>query len=59
MGSSRATVSPTFLSHLVSVPSVMDSPICGMRTSVPGPEASGAGGGTACVLGGGASRLRE
>ena len=50
MGSSRATVSPTFFSHLVSVPSVMDSPICGMRTSVPGPEASGAGGGTACIL---------
>ena len=47
MGSSRATVSPTFLSHLVSVPSVMDSPIWGMRTSVPGPEDSGAGGGTA------------
>ena len=41
MGSSRATVSPTFLSHLVMVPSVMDSPICGMRTSVPGPAAAG------------------
>jgi hypothetical protein len=27
MGSSRETVSPTFLSHFVSVPSVMDSPI--------------------------------
>ena len=37
MGSSRWTVSPTFLSHLVMVPSVMDSPICGIRTSVPGP----------------------
>ena len=36
MGSSRWTVSPTFLSHLVMVPSVMDSPICGIRTSVPG-----------------------
>jgi hypothetical protein len=47
MGSSRATVSPTFLSHLVRVPSVMDSPICGIRTSVPGPEVSGAGGGMA------------
>ncbi len=38
IGSSRWTVSPTFLSHLVMVPSVMDSPICGMRTSVPGPD---------------------
>ena len=27
MGSSRWTVSPMFLSHLVMVPSVMDSPI--------------------------------
>ncbi len=35
IGSSRWTVSPTFLSHLVMVPSVMDSPICGIRTSVP------------------------
>src|SRR5208283_1056137 len=34
-GSSRSTLSPTFLSHLVMVPSVMDSPICGMGTSVP------------------------
>ena len=33
-GSSRWTVSPGFLSHLVMVPSVMDSPICGMTTSV-------------------------
>jgi hypothetical protein len=33
-GSSRATVSPGFLSHLVRVPSVMDSPIWGMTTSV-------------------------
>ncbi len=39
IGSSRWTVSPTFFSHLVMVPSVMDSPICGMRTSVPGPAA--------------------
>src|ERR1700761_7748615 len=37
IGSSRWTVSPTFLSHLVIVPSVMDSPIWGIRTSVPGP----------------------
>src|ERR1700722_11551206 len=33
-GSSRETVSPGFLSHLVSVPSVMDSPIWGITTSV-------------------------
>src|SRR3954471_3262541 len=32
-GSSRFTVSPTFLSHLLSVPSAMDSPICGISTS--------------------------
>jgi hypothetical protein len=31
-------LSPTFLSHLVMVPSKMDSPICGMTTSVPPPE---------------------
>ena len=50
IGSSRETVSPMFLSHLVMVPSVMDSPICGIVTSVPGPAAvgaSGAGGGIA------------
>ncbi len=39
-----------FFNHLVSVPSVMDSPICGMRTSVAGPEVSGAGGGIAASL---------
>ncbi len=33
-GSSRWTVSPTFLSHLVRVPSVIDSPIWGITTSV-------------------------
>ncbi len=33
-GSSRATVSPGFFSHLVRVPSVMDSPIWGMTTSI-------------------------
>ncbi len=33
-GSSRWIVSPGFLSHLVMVPSVMDSPIWGMTTSV-------------------------
>jgi hypothetical protein len=40
-GSSRSTLSPTCFSHLVMVPSVMDSPICGISTSVP-PPASGA-----------------
>jgi hypothetical protein len=35
-GSSRWTLSPTFFSHLVTVPSAMDSPICGMITSVMG-----------------------
>src|SRR6185437_8069321 len=33
-GSSRCTLSPGFLSHLVMVPSKMDSPICGMMISV-------------------------
>src|SRR3984957_18436318 len=33
-GSSCCTVSPTFLSHLVMVPSKIDSPIWGMITSV-------------------------
>src|SRR4029077_5695764 len=33
-GSSRSTRSPTFLSHFVIVPSAMDSPICGITTSV-------------------------
>jgi hypothetical protein len=33
-GSSRSILSPTFLSHLVMVPSAMDSPIWGMMTSV-------------------------
>src|SRR6267143_4880056 len=32
-GSSRLTVSPTFLSHLLKVPSAIDSPICGIKTS--------------------------
>src|SRR5205807_532791 len=35
-GSSRWTLSPTFFSHLVMVPSKMDSPICGITTSAPG-----------------------
>src|SRR5690242_14299183 len=33
-GSSRSTVSPTFLFHRTIVPSAIDSPICGMTTSV-------------------------
>ena len=33
-GSSRSTWSPTFFNHLVMVPSAMDSPICGITTSV-------------------------
>src|SRR6185503_7084188 len=32
-GSSRFTVSPTFLSHLLKVPSAIDSPIWGIKTS--------------------------
>src|SRR5205085_10584062 len=51
-GSSRVTLSPTFLSHLVSVPSKIDSPIWGITTLVPGPAAcvpaaDAAGGATA------------
>jgi hypothetical protein len=37
-GSSFSTASPAFFNHLVMVPSKMDSPICGITTSVP-PEA--------------------
>src|SRR3954447_8305938 len=33
-GSSRSTLSPGFFSHLTTVPSAIDSPICGMTTSV-------------------------
>src|SRR3990167_2091597 len=33
-GSSRSTLSPTFFSHLVTVPSKIDSPICGISTFV-------------------------
>ena len=33
-GSSRSTRSPTFFNHFVIVPSAMDSPICGITTSV-------------------------
>jgi hypothetical protein len=31
------TFSPTFFSHLVIVPSKIDSPICGITTSTPAP----------------------
>jgi len=31
--SSRSTVSPTLFSHFDTVPSAMDSPICGIGTS--------------------------
>ncbi len=34
IGSSRLTGSPTFFNHFVIVPSAIDSPICGMMTSV-------------------------
>ena len=37
-GSSSSTVSPTFLSHWVMVPSVTDSPSSGMAMSVASPE---------------------
>ena len=57
MGSSRWTVSPTFLSHLVIVPSVMDSPIWGIRTSVPGPSDGGCS--TSDCLGSLPERLRR
>src|SRR5699024_5245413 len=40
-GSSRWTLSPGFFNHLLIVPSKIDSPICGMTTSVAGPEAAG------------------
>ena len=61
-GSSRWTVSPTFLSHLVMVPSVMDSPICGIGTSVPGrPQGQRRRCGSSLGLGcfGSAVRLRQ
>src|SRR5580658_3302299 len=52
-GSSRCTVSPTCLSHLVMVPSKIDSPICGITTSVADPDsgAAAAGAGAASCLG--------
>src|ERR1019366_2729937 len=54
-GSSRSTVSPTCFSHFVIVPSVMDSPICGIGTSVPGPELAGAAVGAGAEAGAGGS----
>ena len=51
IGSSRWTVSPTFFSHLVMVPSVMDSPICGISTSVLAVGAGAGGGAAASALG--------
>src|ERR1019366_4123104 len=54
-GSSRSTVSPTCFSHFVIVPSVMDSPICGIGTSVPGPELAGAAVGAGAAGGAGVS----
>src|SRR4051794_6519693 len=46
-GSSLRTASPAFLSHLVIVPSKIDSPICGMMTSVL--EEDGAGSDEAAI----------
>ncbi len=49
-GSSRWTLSPTFFSHFVMVPSKMDSPIWGITMSVAGPlAATGAGDGGAAA----------
>ena len=42
--SSLCTASPAFLSHLVMVPSKMDSPICGITTSTPCGTCAGAEG---------------
>ena len=41
-GSSTEIESPTFLSHLVTVPSVTDSPRAGIVTTTPVDEAAGA-----------------
>ena len=43
-GSSTATLSPMFLSHRVTVPSVTDSPSAGIVTTVPEPFEAGAAG---------------
>src|ERR1700742_2657802 len=52
-GSSCCTVSPGFFSHLVMVPSKIDSPICGMMTSLADAGAAVAvGAGELAALGG-------
>ena len=57
-GSSRWTLSPTFFSHLVIVPSKIDSPICGITTSVPPPlEATASTGAAGAGAALGAPRL--
>ena len=48
-GSSFSTRSPTFLSHLVMVPSKIDSPICGITISMPLPVARTAAGGASAA----------
>src|SRR5580698_2928376 len=53
-GSSFWTSSPAFLSHLVIVPSKIDSPICGMTTSVPAVAAAAGAGGAGFAGAGGA-----
>src|ERR1039457_6466911 len=59
-GSSRSTRSPTCFSHFVIVPSVIDSPICGIGTSVPVPPpaagALAAGAAGASIVAGAATR---
>ena len=57
-GSSCCTASPGFLSHLVMVPSKIDSPICGMMTSVKAGAAVPAGA-TGAALAAGAGELAE
>jgi hypothetical protein len=52
-GSSRCTRSPTFFIHLVIVPSAIDSPICGMMTSVIRAIPRAGGGGAAPRAGAG------
>ena len=52
-GSSRCTVSPGFFNHLVMVPSKIDSPICGMMTSVREAGAAVSAAGTAAGEGAG------
>src|SRR5271156_724293 len=51
-GSSCCAVSPGFFSHLVMVPSKIDSPIWGMITSVSEADAATAGGAGEGELGG-------